>query len=281
AGGKYAMAHAKSAQADSKTRFLRTLHFWVGVWGGEAAPNPHHWGGAEGAKAPPHLPHCKADRCQAEPCLSSHLTSLHLHLWRAKRGCGAQRHADGRAIWPAMLQPDPPAQRLHTPPRNAQPKAGAGCGRERAGAAAPIKRLEDALALVVGDARPFVADADHRQAVAERRRQRDRAGPTVAHCIVHHLVQRPAQAGRVAPGRQPGWDVGQEAYAFGLGDRRIPVYDLLQQGGELDRGDAPMLSFPWRREMQIELQYAVDQRLELGYAGTRYLRERWRYVGLA
>ncbi|HJY80889.1 MAG TPA: hypothetical protein VKK81_07380 [Candidatus Binatia bacterium] len=35
-----------------KTRFLRTLHFWVGVWGGEAAPNPHHWGGAEGPGYP-------------------------------------------------------------------------------------------------------------------------------------------------------------------------------------------------------------------------------------
>src|SRR5262245_60810219 len=56
-----------------KARFLRTLHFWVGVWGGFAAPNPQHWGGAEGPGyplgAPSAPPNCKVDRCQAKPCL--------------------------------------------------------------------------------------------------------------------------------------------------------------------------------------------------------------------
>src|SRR5262249_46663392 len=79
-----ARLHDGCQRNSSKTRFLRTLHFWLGVWGGEAAPNPHHWGGAQGPKAPAHLPNCKADRCQAKPCLKREMDKQQIR-------CGCRR----------------------------------------------------------------------------------------------------------------------------------------------------------------------------------------------
>src|SRR5689334_22523060 len=53
---------------------LVCVTLWVGVWGrAQPAPRPRPWGGVEGPKAPPHLPNCKADRCQAKPCLTGNI----------------------------------------------------------------------------------------------------------------------------------------------------------------------------------------------------------------
>ena len=44
-----------------------------------------------------------------------------------------------------------------------------------------------------------------------------------------------------------------EPHALGSRDRRIPGDDLLQQGRKFNRGDADVLSFRGRRELEIEL----------------------------
>src|SRR5689334_13346990 len=39
-------------------------------------PNPHHWGGAEGPSAPPHLPNCQAVGYKVKPCLRQGFAAL-------------------------------------------------------------------------------------------------------------------------------------------------------------------------------------------------------------